>query len=309
MENHEMVKFQDNAITFEEMRRSIGRGSDEVDESRLYSNMITQKNAIELINAKASAEGATGNGNVKNGKQPTSKSNGEAKNVNAPANQHGTTSAKIGESAALNITEADAASIQKKENNENAYRNEFSKMYKKYEALRNEVNERGNFSKRNITKYTEDFQELLRGYLEDAVAQGYVKSQLSDRLVDMSDVEIDISKVTKKADKDLSRFVADLAKRAEAANDIDSCFKFMEYRLRFTCVYYTQKAYWFGFVKGYAVQGVKELQLDLTDTHKDRKSTIKTGNFDIDQIPPFNPYCTCGIKDPKNEGEKNEPVA
>ncbi len=304
MENHELVKFQDNAITFEEMRRAIGKGTEGVDENRLYTNMITTPSQLAVLDAKVSASDSTGNGNLKNGKTTAAKPNGEAKNVNAPKNQHGTSSAKIGESAPLDILEKDIGTVQKKENHENSYRSEFSKMYKKYEALRNEVNERGNFSKRSIADYTEGFQEILREYLENSVAQGYVKSQLSDRLVDMSDVEIDISKVTKQADKDLSRFVADLAKRAEAAKDIDSCFDFMEYRLRFACVYYTQKAYWYGVVKGYAVQGVKKLHLDLTDTHKDRNSTVLTDNFDIDQIPPFSPYCTCGIKDPKNKGEK-----
>lgn len=309
MENHELVKFQDNAITFEEMRRAIGKGTEGVDESRLYTNMITTPSQIAVLDAKVSASGTTGDGNLKNGKTTTAKSNGEAKNVNAPQNQHGTSSAKIGESAnPIHLTEKDVATVLRKENNVNTYREEFPQMYKKYVALRNEVNESGNFSKRSITEYTEDFQKALRPNLEKAVTQGYVKSQLSDRLVDIGDIEIDIREVTKSADKALTRFVKDLAERTKSAKDIDSCFEFMEYRLRFICVYYTQKAYWYGVVKSYAVQGVKTLHLDLTDTHKDRKSTINTDNFDIDQIPPFAPYCKCGIKDPKDRGEKNEPV-
>ena len=309
MENHELVKFQDNAITFEEMRRAIGKGTEGVDESRLYTNMITTPSEIEVLDAKVSASGTTGNGNLKNGKTAAAKSNGEAKNVNAPRNQHGTSSAKIGESVnPINLTEKDVATVLRKENNVNTYRKDFSQMYKKYVALRNEVNESGNFSKRSITKYTEDLQEAIRPNLEEAVAQGYVKSQLSDRLVDIGDIEIDIREVTKPVDKAIARFITDLAERTESAKDINSCFEFMEYRLRFICAYYARKAYWYGVVKGYAVQGVKTLHLDLTDTHKDRKSTINTDNFDIDQIPPFAPYCKCGIKDPNDRGEKNEPV-
>ena len=309
MENHELVKFQDNAITFEEMRRAIGKGTEGVDESRLYTNMITTPSEIEVLDAKVSASCTTGNGNLKNGKTTAAKSNGEAKNVNAPRNQHGTSSAKIGESVnPINLTEKDVATVLRKENNVNTYRKDFSQMYKKYVALRNEVNESGNFSKRSITKYTEDLQEAIRPNLEEAVAQGYVKSQLSDRLVDIGDIEIDIREVTKPVDKAIARFITDLAERTKSAKDINSCFEFMEYRLRFICAYYARKAYWYGVVKGYAVQGVKTLHLDLTDTHKDRKSTINTDNFDIDQIPPFAPYCKCGIKDPNDRGEKNEPV-
>ena len=48
-----MNKYQSNMITFEEMRREIGKKED-VDEDRLYQNMITNKSEIELseVNAK-----------------------------------------------------------------------------------------------------------------------------------------------------------------------------------------------------------------------------------------------------------------
>ena len=304
MENHELMKFQSNAITFEEMRRAIGKDPEGADEARLFANMITQQNALELVNAKADATG--GSGNVRNGKDTPSKADGSVKNTNAPANQHGSTSAKMGESAQVNLTEKDLATGQKTENHVNSWRYEYAKMYKKYSALRNEVIEKGNPSKRDIARHTENFQEIIREYLGNSVAQGYAKSQLSDRLVDLGDVEIDYREVAKKADKDLARFVADLVRKTKDAGDVDSCFTFMEYRLRFICVYHTQKAYWYGVVKGYAVQGVPKLHLDLTDTHKDRKSTINTDNFDIDDIPPFAPYCTCGIRDPKGKGDENE---
>jgi hypothetical protein len=301
MENHELVKFQDNAITFEEMRRAIGRGADQVDESRLYSNMITQPNELELINAKVAASGTTGNGNIKNGKTAKTQSNGEAKSMNSPKNQHGTTSARVKESLynGINLREFDMERVLKTENHVNSYHEQFPKMYKKYAALRNERIEKGNFSKRSIAKHSAELRDILNEYLEDAVRQGYAKSQLSDHKVELGDIHIDFSEVTKRADADLDRFVANLFKKVEAADNIDSCFNFMEFRLRFICVFWTQKAYWYGDVKGYAVQSIPKLDLDLTDTHKDRKSTISTDSFDIDDIPPFAPYCSCGIKDPE----------
>lgn len=304
MENHEILKFQSNAITFEEMRRSLGRETEGVDEGRLYSNMITTANAIELIDAKAKAEGVTGNGNIKNGKTASSKPTKEATSIARPTNQNGTTTAKIGESM-IPVQEDEDITLQrllKKDRHENEYRTDFPKMYKKYETLRNECIEKGNFSKGRVTKYTAEFQTALKMYLQESARQGYAQAQLSDHQVAYGGVDIDCDEVIRAANTTVARFVKDLAAKVEAKDaDINSCFDYMEYRLRFACVYFAQKALNFGTIKGYAVQGVKTVPLELTDTHKDRKATIHTDNFNIDQIPPFSPYCTCSIKRPKTE--------
>jgi len=306
MENHEILKFQSNAITFEEMRRSLGREAEGVDEARLYNNMITTANAIELIDAKAKADAATGNGNIKNGKTPSSKPTKEATSIARPTNQSGTTSAKIGESMIPVQEEEDqtVARILKKDRHDNEYRADFPKMYKKYETLRNECIEKGNFSKGRVTKYTAEFQTALKMYLQEYARQGYAQAQLSDHQVAYGGVDIDCDEVIHAADTTIERFVKDLATKVEAKDaDINSCFDYMEYRLRFACVYFTKKALNYGIVKGYAVQGVKKLPLDLTDTHKDREATIYTDNFNIDQIPPFSPYCSCSIKRPKQRSK------
>lgn len=306
MENHEMLKFQSNAITFEELRRSLGRESEGVDEARLYNNMITTQSAIEILNAKVAAEGQTGNGNLKNGKTSSAKPTGEAESIARPTNQNGTTTAKVKESE-VPIQETESVQRdEKKRIHENEYRAEFPEMYKKYEALRNECIEKGNFSKGRVTKYTAELQHALKLYLLVSAKQGYAQAQLSDHRVALGDSDIDCDEVIHAADTTVERFVKDLAAKVEAKDtDINSCFDFMEYRLRFACVYFAKKAFNYGMVKGYAVQGVKSLPLKLTDTHKDRAATIYTDNFDIDQIPPFSPYCSCSIKRPKQKRSKS----
>ena len=305
MENHEILKYQSNAITFEEMRRSLGRETEGVDENRLYSNMITTANAIEVINAKVAAEGSTGNGNLKNGKTSSTKPTKEASSIARPTNQNGTTSASVHESE-VPIQEAEPpASTIKKEAHENEYRTDFSKMYKKYEAMRNECSEKGNFSKERVAKYTADLQHTLKIYLQDSAKQGYAQAQLSDHRVEVSDIDIDCDPVIHAADRTVERFVKDLSKKVNVKGaDIQSIFDVMEYRLRFACIYFTKKALNYGIIKGYAVQGVKTLPLELTDTHKDREAAINTDNFNIDQIPPFSPYCSCSIKRPKPRSSK-----
>lgn len=196
------------------------------------------------------------------------------------------------------------ARILKKDRHDNEYHADFPKMYKKYETLRNECIEKGNFSKGRVTKYTAEFQTALKTYLQDSARQGYAQAQLSDHQVAYGGVDIDCDEVIRAANTTLARFVKDLAAKVEAKDaDINSCFDYMEYRLRFACVYFTQKALHYGTIKGYAVQGVKTVSLDLTDTHKDREATISTDNFNIDQIPPFSPYCSCSIKRPKQRSK------
>ena len=55
MENNELYKFEKNAITFEEMRDNLGMVKDNVDEDRLYSNMIAQKNTLEQMKQQSNA--------------------------------------------------------------------------------------------------------------------------------------------------------------------------------------------------------------------------------------------------------------
>jgi hypothetical protein len=266
--------------------------------------MITTNGQIALIDAKVKAEGSVG-GNIKNGKTPSGKPSGEAASISSPTNQNGTTSAKVKESQ-MNITEADKgmARQQKKEQHEQEYRETFKKMYKKYETMRNECSERGNFSKESVTKYTAELQNILKMYLLDSAKQGYAHAQLSDHRVELSDINIECDDVVHAADLSVERFVSDLSTKTNVKDcDIQSVFDFLEYRLRFICVNFYQKAFNYGVVKGYAVQGVKTLQLDLTDEHKDRKSTINTDNFDIDSIPPFSSYCSCSIKKPKQRSK------
>lgn len=54
LENHQMNQFQSNMITFEEMRREIGR-KEEVEEDRLYQFMIQNKSEEQLIETQTDA--------------------------------------------------------------------------------------------------------------------------------------------------------------------------------------------------------------------------------------------------------------
>ena len=280
MENHELVKFQSNGITFEEWRRAIGKKADGIDESRLYSNMITTANAIEVINAKVSAEGGSTNGNIKNGKIASSNPSSAAKSVNTPSNQNGSSSAKVKEEFAPRTLRT---VLQEGSTSENIkqYRKKYTDMYKLYKKIGNDIAKKGKFSAKDLESYTNQMNTLVEEMIRDYSLKGYKKSQLSDKRLDFNKNYV-------------SKVILRLGEKT-----ISNLFKDMEYRLRFACEYLSAKAYWYSNIIGYKLQGIKSLELDLSDGHKDNKSTISTDKFTIDQIPPFSPYCSCEVKKPE----------
>lgn len=301
MENHELVKYQSNGITFEEFRRAIGKKADGIDESRLYSNMITTANAIEVLNAKVAAEGGSVDGNIKNGKTASSEPTKEASSTNSPSNQNGSTSAKVKEKFAAR-TNLDLKEGTTSENIQQ-YRKKYTDVYKLYKKIGNDIAKKGKFTSKDLNSYTKEMNELISNMISEYSLKGYKKSQLADNKLDYSKTYISKA-ILKMADKTITSLFTDIANRVNDKKDkkysIPTCFGFMEYRLRFACEYLSWKAYWYSNVIGYKYQGVKTLELELSDNHKkDNKSSISTDKFTIDQIPPFSPYCHCEVKKPE----------
>ena len=310
-ENHYINEYQGNAITFEEMRRSIGRKADNADETRLYSNMITTKGQIDVLNAKAQAEASTGNGNLGNGSgQKTSSPNGSVKSVSQPSNQYGTTSAKMKEeinNIPTDIKEAKEdkiASVLKTEQHDIRFKQNYAQLYKLFTNMRNDISKKENFSKTNVNKYIRELNKEFDSIIESNAALGYSKAQLSFRDFETKfDIKQHVSSEIKElSKKQVDKFVKDLAEKVNSRqrNVIDT-FDYMLYRLRFMSEYLSGKSYWYSYVIAYKEKGVKTLKLKLSDSHKEEyKDKIRTDNFNINQIPPFSPYCSCEIEKPED---------
>lgn len=300
IENHELVKFQSNGITFEEFRRAIGKKADNVDESHLYSNMITTANAIQLINAKVEAENNGASGNIKNGKTSTSTPSNAASSTNSPTNQYGTTSAKVNEEfaarTAIDLTEGTTSENIKE------YRKNYNDIYKLYKKIGNDVIKKGEFSDKDLEKYISELNSLFETLIRDYSLDGYKESLLPESNLDYNKKFVSKALI-RSAQKTSTRFLKDVAKRVNDEKkrkySIATCFGFMEYRLRFACDYFSHKAYWYANIIGYRNQGIKKVLLNLSDNHKKNKSVIETDNFNIDEIPPFSPYCSCEVAKPE----------
>ena len=286
MQTHAMNMFQGNAIPFDEMRTQLGLRSDNVDEKRLYDNMIKQPNALEKIAAQ--------NGNSSSVSASSEKTNGTAKNIISPLNQHGETSAKIKEN--LNLTEAST------EENIKLYKKQYPDVYKKYISLRNEVCEDKTkafialpLARDAMFKDLKDhvLSEALKGYSQAIRETGRspsfepttISAVLNDR----------IGRHLTKLFKDIQ----DKLKKTETKEDRERIFDVSEYRLRFLADHVTSKAYWFSYVKTASALGIDRVRVNFSKGSEDAKEHdryVNTKNFSLDDIPAFHPYCRCSME-------------
>lgn len=284
MENHTLTKYQGNLITFDEARRELGLISDNIDTSELYSNMITQKNALELLSAKGDAV----SGKLFNGKEKdTSKVSKTAISKNQPSNQHGTYSAKVKES--INVSESTEENIQK-------YRKEYSIVDKKYRSLCNSLSE---VTKEKLDKKFNAIKKDIFKIAQDKTGYGSLAFYLqANKKPNVEKINIDVmeSMIQDTTDK----LCNDIWKRLKENEDLKNrrhVLQVMEYRLRFACEYFSAKAFWYGFAKTAYLEGIHEIFINFhskedADEHRHK---ILTKSVTVENIPPFKPYCKCTI--------------
>lgn len=297
LENHITTQFQGNMLTFEEARRQMGLLSDQIDTSRLYANMITQTNAKELLQMKLdqaqaaaekaaeAAEETAANGNLTNGKIASDTTpNQDAQNKDQPANQYGTTSAKVNES--LHLSES-------REDREKAYRKNYARIYKKYRGLRNSIGSK--------TDYNEAWNQIeadLKAYAADEAGHGVLAAYIYHHKKQDDDNAIPLAAIEKRIHDGVTKLRDDISARlSDHQGEEDAALSVLEYRMRFFCEYIVQKAYWYGFVVTAGKLGTPEVSIQFhSDEDKEaHKANVKTKNVSIDDIPPFHAYCKCTV--------------
>lgn len=343
VENHEMLKFQSNMITYEEMRREIGKRED-TDESRLYKNMIEvkaekaiakaqgdesiriQENSMDLQlrnslkvakqaqdAAKKQAEAAAKNesnssnssddnaagsqGNSPKGNGTIKKSNNKAiENNNRPTNQHGTSSVKVKESLDLS---------EKTIRNKSKHEKTFNDIYNRYKKLGNDIAEKPEDIDLLIPLGLENIMAECRNYMQEYSLKGSsdatkdIQKLLGDKKIAPS-VNISLMQFEEEAEKSLKKTLKDIKKKISEGEDsshILNVFEAMEYRIRYMLEYVMPKIYWYSYLKTGEVFGYEKAYIDFGDSEdkKYHKKTINLDALNIDEIPPFHPFCDCEI--------------
>lgn len=308
MENHSMTQFQGNSIAFEEMRQGMGLRGDNVDEGRLYANMVQQKNAIEQIDAKnngalqiagaraGTSAGTSVNSAGGNGKVKQVKASGTIKNNNRPANQHGTTSASIKES----MTDS--------EKNIDSYKKNFNGIYKRYQSVRNDIcvhNEKPSvifpIARDGIVKeLKKEIAMMASGGITQAAKDS--KKQINSEKIVMIQIEKMATDIVTSLFKDIQKKIeVDGADRQLKESVFDS----MEYRLRFLVEHIISKSYWYAYVKSCSQMDINKVYVifNSDEDKKKHKEIINTKSFDLEDIPAFNSYCGCAVS-LKKAGDK-----
>ena len=310
METHAMNMFQGNAIPYEEMRNQLGLKNNNVDESRLYSNMITHANEVDLLNIKlgaSSTDSSTANSGT-TGPDKETKTPDTAKNIMSPQNQNGTSSAKIKENLSINESvQADKNEVTKA--NKADYRKNFSAIYKKYNTVRNEICEDVATAAISLPLIRDSINDSLTYYISSKAEEGYMKCiKDAGKSPDMNLNMISAVLLTQTKNnlttmfKDIQKKLKKTSTRAEREAAFDSS----EYRLRFLTEHVASKAYWYAYVKTARALKIAQVHVEFnqgSDDKKEHNKTINTSHFSLDDIPAFHPYCKCrlGIK---KAGEK-----
>ena len=298
METHALNQFQGNAIPFEEMRMLIGKRADNVDESRLFANMITMQHDMALVNAKVDSSG-TGSGSANTGTSgPDSKKTGAnktVKNTVSPQNQHGSTSMKIKETMDL------AEKETKTDKNISEYKKKFNEVYKKYSSMRNDI--AGDKTKLEIVMplARDSIRDMIVKYIKTEEEKGFKKALKDTGKKAKTEYNLSSSILVNKTEKILTQMFMDIKSKLKDINekaDIEAVFEAMSYRLRFLCEQITVKAYWYGYVKCCASLNIPTVYVDFgkSEDRKEHKKMINTKAFDLNDIPAFNAYCTCKVK-------------
>lgn len=312
-ENHEMLKFQSNQITFEEARRRMGMKDSVEDEERLYKNMIEKKarlDELKVVNEhqkemqaqslkaqKDNNNESNNNGNAigtGGGSKKPKMSKGDTKNKdvfnrNMPENQHGKTSVKLKESLSCEGCTKDNAE------------KEFNKIFKKYKDLSNDIKEKEDVDilfRLSKMELVQDIMKHIEKYSSDAVVKAIEDIQEIDNkkhlypnnmpnLLDFKE-ELDIK---------IKDFLEDIKDKI-SDSDVDSLFEVKEYKLRFLIDFLIRKAYWYSYIVTGEALGKKEAYIlynSEEDEKQQNKKVIEINEFTYKDIPGYHAFCNCSI--------------
>lgn len=301
-ENHLINQFQTDAITFEEMRQGLGRDSDNVDENRLFTNMITVPAALAQIQAKNTVATATGNGNINNGKTSTVKGSGTVKSTANPTNQHGTTSAKIKEGEqqwhaaaqknpprrnplVRNLPQRNPA---RSANSLSVFREKYSSLCNSFNAMRNDILSKGIIDNSLTSEYGKALNKDLEKITEAALTGGLEKSQSAGQNISSYSISPEIKKAfTEKYTAITDSLLKELEEKETRGEIKNLCdyLDLVEQTLYYRTDNLTEKAYFTGLLTGYEKQGIEKIELELEEAGITKKQQISTAGFHINSIP------------------------
>jgi len=321
IENHELLKFQSNLISFDEARHAIGKKSN-IDEDKLYVNMIETKSVIEQIKAKTEGSLEIAKLNAANAaasKAVSPSGNGQTKSAkpsdavvtnNRPTNQYGTTSVKIkedydDETQSLEMSESTELT-EKSVNKIKKHKKLFSSIYKRYENLRNDITDTNVDLDMLFPVAKDSIMAEIKTHIQLKAYDGMSKA-ISDLNVEkdknhylLPNMNMSLEQFYEEAEKTLKGILNDIKKRVKTNRDttaVNAVVNSLEYRLRFLLEFIMPKVYWYSYIKAGAFYGIEKAYIVFNgssdaETHP---AEIDTKAFSIDDIPAYHSFCDCKV--------------
>ena len=79
---------------------------------------------------------------------------------------------------------------------------------------------------------------------------------------------------------------------------IEVVFSSLEYRIRFMLESVLPKVYWYSYLRTGEEYNIKEAEIIFngSEDEKEHSKIINLKNINLDDIPPFHPFCDCKVK-------------
>lgn len=311
VENHEMLKYQSNLQTLEEARRNIGY-DEEIDESRLYKNLIEVPAQTEIVQATADAQGewsvdiakigaaakaASGKTTATNGKKKSQTPNKAASSRNRPSNQHGTTSVKVKEG--LDLTE-------KVIRDKGKHLKKYSSFYRKLEILKKNLSETDSDLDILVSITMDSLKQEMSKLIYEASEEGkkLAIKDLKEMGADLSkvgQVVISLDRFSESSASNIKDIFKDIKERLDDKREftqIESVINALEYRFRFMIEYILPKTVWYSYLMIGKSADIKTAEVKFGNSKDAEKydSVVKLNSFSLDDIPAFHPFCDCKLK-------------
>lgn len=246
--------------------------------------------------AKQTTSGGKGINPNGNGTTKSQKPNKDVSNKNTPENQYGKTSVKVKES--LDMQEKTIRNKQK-------HKKTFSNIYNKYNKLRNDITEASQDPNLIIPLSFEDLLAETRLEMQQYSFEAMDKarndiSKLENKHIVQPHTQISLIQFEEMAEESLRKTLNDIKKKIKDSDDpkhIKAVFDTMEYRIRFMLEYVLPKVYWYSYLKTGEALGYEKANIDFGDSDdaKDHPKVVNLNALDIDNIPPYHPFCDCKI--------------
>ena len=154
--------------------------------------------------------------------------------------------------------------------------------------MRNNILKAGSISDRAAKKYASELETELCNILNNSFRAGYENSMLEGSSMQFISREILLpEQLLAKCSLHAKKMVEDIQKKIMAGKDINDCFDLMEYRLRDFTIFYAEKANNTAVLYGYKDQGIQNVSIIAADDSSNIIATIDTGEFTLDDVPPY----------------------